>query len=124
MGSIDRNRFWRCSSTRGEPGAQRHVHGAWPRAVLAGDRARADPDRPGAGDVGMRPAQGEDLAARGAKRADRSGVIWYGVGSLLTSGAVDRPAGLVGNDRSRAACAVSQLFSGERPYTRRVAGRV
>ena len=63
------------------------MSGAWPGAISAGDRARADPERPGAGDVGMRSAQGEDLAARGAKRADRSGATWYGVGSLLTSGA-------------------------------------
>ena len=38
-------------------------------------------------DVGMRSAQGEDLAAGCAKRADRSGVIRYGVGSLQTSDA-------------------------------------
>ena len=54
--------------------AWRHVRRAWPGAI-------------GAGDVGMPPAQGEDLAATGAKRADRSGATWYGVGSLLTSGA-------------------------------------
>lgn len=38
-------------------------------------------------DVGMRPAQGEDLAAGCAKRADRSGSTRRGVGSLLTSDA-------------------------------------
>ena len=37
--------------------------------------------------LGMRPAQGEDLAAGCAKRADRSGVTRRGVGSLLTSDA-------------------------------------